>query len=164
MGVHQRPNPSFKAAGEHMLLYLRKHVLSHRDPGEQNHGARPGASRRCTYWRGQCATPLAGAGSRFPVVSLVVNLFGITKEHTMKTAISVDDRLMMEADRAAREIGVSRSRLFALALQSYLRDWEHDRILAQLNRVYGDDADRQEKRTATLLKEKFRSSTIRENW
>ena len=40
--------------------------------------------------------------------------------NTMKTAVSVDDELITEADRAAREMGVSRSRLFSLALEAYL--------------------------------------------
>jgi metal-responsive CopG/Arc/MetJ family transcriptional regulator len=39
----------------------------------------------------------------------------------MKTAISVDGQLLSEADRTARELGLSRSRLFSLALEAYLR-------------------------------------------
>ena len=41
---------------------------------------------------------------------------GITK--SMKTAISMDDSLMEQADDAARELGLSRSGLIAQALQS----------------------------------------------
>jgi len=81
----------------------------------------------------------------------------------MKTAISVDDQLVMAADRAAREIGISRSRLFSLALQDYLRNREHHRILEELNRVYGGDTQQAEKRVAKRLKAKFRP-TIKENW
>jgi metal-responsive CopG/Arc/MetJ family transcriptional regulator len=81
----------------------------------------------------------------------------------VKTAISLDDRLMIAADRAAREIGVSRSRLFSLALEEYLRRREHDRIVEQLNRVYGSESDPAEKGVGPRLKKKFRS-TIRERW
>ncbi len=81
----------------------------------------------------------------------------------MKTAVSLDDRLMIAADRMAREIGVSRSRLFSLALEEYLRKREHDRILEQLNRVYSGESDAAEKRVAPRLKMKFRS-TIKERW
>jgi metal-responsive CopG/Arc/MetJ family transcriptional regulator len=81
----------------------------------------------------------------------------------MKTAISLDDGLMTAADHAAREIGVSRSRLFSMALEEYLRKREQDRILAQLNRVYGGESDAAEKRVALRLKTKFRS-TIKERW
>jgi metal-responsive CopG/Arc/MetJ family transcriptional regulator len=83
--------------------------------------------------------------------------------NTMKTAISVDDDLIEEADRTAHEMGVSRSRLFSLALESYLRNREHERILEQLNRVYTDEAGKADKLMAKRLKAKFRG-TIVENW
>lgn len=85
------------------------------------------------------------------------------KVNTMKTAISVDDDLITEADHAAREMGVSRSRLFSLALESYLRNREHARILEQLNRVYTGEAGKTDKVMAKRLKAKFRG-TITENW
>lgn len=46
----------------------------------------------------------------------------------MKTAISVDDALMEEADAAARDLGLSRSRLIADALREYLRKRRRTRI------------------------------------
>jgi metal-responsive CopG/Arc/MetJ family transcriptional regulator len=83
--------------------------------------------------------------------------------HTMKTAISVDDDLIAEADRTAREMGVSRSRLFSLAIESYLRNREHEKILKQLNRVYAGEAGAVDKRLAARIKGKFRRA-IQENW
>ena len=80
----------------------------------------------------------------------------------MKTAISVDYDLVMEADRTAREIGVSRSRLFSLAMRNYLRNRRHEKVVEQLNRVYGD-SDAVERRTLAKMKAKFRT-TIRERW
>jgi metal-responsive CopG/Arc/MetJ family transcriptional regulator len=82
----------------------------------------------------------------------------------MKTAVSVDDQLMREADRVAREIGVSRSRLFSLALESYLEGLKRERMIEQLNQVYATEPGSEERRLAGLVKEKFRSSTIRECW
>jgi len=38
----------------------------------------------------------------------------------MKTAISIDDGLLQEADETARLMGLSRSRLFALAVGDFL--------------------------------------------
>lgn len=46
----------------------------------------------------------------------------ITRLHNRKAVISLDHRLIIEADGAARKIGVSRSRLFSLALEDYLRN------------------------------------------
>jgi hypothetical protein len=88
---------------------------------------------------------------------------GRIKMNTMKTAVSVDDHLITEADRAAREMGVSRSRLFALALQSYLRSRENAKILEKLNQVYTVEAGAADKLMAKRLKAKSRGAIV-ENW
>lgn len=80
----------------------------------------------------------------------------------MKTAISLDDQLLSEADSAAREMGLSRSRLIATALEAYLRRRRQDEITARLNEVYAEP-DPAEARTLKLMKAKFRS-TIKESW
>jgi metal-responsive CopG/Arc/MetJ family transcriptional regulator len=80
----------------------------------------------------------------------------------MKTAISVDDQLMSEADNAAREMGLSRSRLIATALEAYLRKRRQDEITARLNEVYAE-ADPSEARLLKLMKAKFRA-TIKDRW
>jgi metal-responsive CopG/Arc/MetJ family transcriptional regulator len=87
----------------------------------------------------------------------------VIKVNSMKIAISVDDSLITEADGAAREMGVSRSRLFSLALESYLRNREHGRMLEQLNRVYTDEAASSDKLMAKRVKAKFREAIV-EKW
>ena len=58
----------------------------------------------------------------------------------MKTAISVADQLLEEADKAATEIGVSRSKLFSIAMEAYLRQIRHKEITEQLwTRVFSRD-------------------------
>lgn len=81
----------------------------------------------------------------------------------MKTAISIDDDLLREADRTARQMHLSRSRLFAVAVEDYLRRRRANEILDQLNRVYGGDPEVEERRTMAKMKAKFHS-TIKERW
>ena len=81
----------------------------------------------------------------------------------MKTAISVDGRLLTEADRTARELGLSRSRLFSLALEAYLRHRRQEEMIEQLNRAYGSNTDAKNAPTLRRMKTKFRS-TIRDRW
>ena len=88
---------------------------------------------------------------------------GINKMHTMKTAISLEDELLQRADHTAREMGVSRSRLFSLALESYLRQRRNKEIVDQLNKVYAEAPGLEERRTVAGIKRRFRS-TIRESW
>jgi metal-responsive CopG/Arc/MetJ family transcriptional regulator len=80
----------------------------------------------------------------------------------MKTAISVDDQLLSEADNAAREMGLSRSRLIATALEAYLRKRRQDEITARLNEVYAVP-DPDEARLLKAMKAKFRA-TIKDKW
>jgi metal-responsive CopG/Arc/MetJ family transcriptional regulator len=81
----------------------------------------------------------------------------------MKTAVSVNDRLLEEADRTARRMGLSRSGLFSRALEDFLRHRRQEEMVEQLNRVYGRGPDAEERRTATRMKAKFRG-VIRERW
>jgi len=81
----------------------------------------------------------------------------------MKTAISVDDQLLEEADRTARKMGLSRSRLFSLAVQEYLRHRSQEQTLEQLNRVYASEPDPAERRLASRMKAAFRA-TIKDKW
>jgi metal-responsive CopG/Arc/MetJ family transcriptional regulator len=81
----------------------------------------------------------------------------------MKTAISIDDGLLEEADEAARLMGLSRSRLFAIAVDDYLQRRRRERMLRQLNEVYSGGTDAEEKRLLKGVKSKFRR-TIRDSW
>ena len=80
----------------------------------------------------------------------------------MKTAISLDDQLLSETDSAAREMGLSRSRLIATALEAYLRRRRQDEITARLNEVYAEP-DPAEARIVQAIKAKFRSA-IKDKW
>ncbi len=56
-----------------------------------------------------------------------------------KTAVSIDEHLFEHADKLAEQIKVSRSRLYALALEMFIQKRESQQILEQLNRVCGEN-------------------------
>jgi hypothetical protein len=56
----------------------------------------------------------------------------------MKTAISIDDRVYRNAEDAASRMGVSRSRLYTLAIKEYLYNHQADSITERLNQYYKD--------------------------
>ncbi len=56
----------------------------------------------------------------------------------MKTAVSVPDPLFRAADALARRLGVSRSRLYSVALSEYLARRDHSLVTDRLNAVYGE--------------------------
>ena len=55
----------------------------------------------------------------------------------MKTAISIPDPLFEAAERLAKRLGVSRSKLFQRALQAFLREHNDEGVTEALNRIYG---------------------------
>lgn len=81
----------------------------------------------------------------------------------MKTAISIDDQLLQEADHTARQMGLSRSRLFALAVNDFLQRQRHEQMLRQLNEVYANGAEPAEKDMLRRIKAKVRR-TVKERW
>ncbi len=54
----------------------------------------------------------------------------------MKTAISVPNELFEAAEKLARRLGVSRSRLFTMAVSEYLRQHGGDNVTEKLNQLY----------------------------
>jgi len=74
----------------------------------------------------------------------------------MKTAISIEDRLLQEADETAQRMGLTRSRLFALAVAiSLIGSGRKD--AASSERSFATEADQAEKR---LLRESRTKSEL----
>ena len=82
---------------------------------------------------------------------------------SMKTAISIEDALLRQADQAARLMGLSRSRLFALAVGDFLKRQQREQMLHQLNEVYANGVEKAEKRLLHGIKTKMRQ-TLTERW
>jgi len=60
---------------------------------------------------------------------------------SIKTAISLEQSLFEEAGALAQEMRVSRSRLFVLALEEFIRRRENRALQARLNEVYDAEPD-----------------------
>lgn len=58
---------------------------------------------------------------------------------SMKTAVSIRDDLFESADELAQELGVSRSALYARAVEEFVAKHRDADITARLNEVYGDE-------------------------
>jgi hypothetical protein len=70
----------------------------------------------------------------------------------MKTAISLEDDPLLQADR------------FAIAIEEYLRERRYREIVGQLlNKAYAAGPRPEERRTVAGMKRRFRSA-IRESW
>lgn len=81
----------------------------------------------------------------------------------VKTAISIQKSLFDQAEKIARKMKVSRSRLFALALEDYIHRAQNQELLAQINAAYADEPDSTER----TLRRKERSThrrIVRGEW
>lgn len=63
----------------------------------------------------------------------------------VKTAISLQESLFDQLESLAREMNISRSRLFALALEDYIRRHQTEQLLDQINAAYDDAPDAAER-------------------
>lgn len=58
-------------------------------------------------------------------------------EH-VKTAISLHKALFEQVEALAHEMHISRSRLFALAVEDFIHRYENQRLLDRINAAYAD--------------------------
>jgi metal-responsive CopG/Arc/MetJ family transcriptional regulator len=60
---------------------------------------------------------------------------------SVKTAISLDKSLFERLETLAREMKVTRSRLFAMAVEEFIRRHQNQQLLQELNKAYLDAPD-----------------------
>ncbi len=81
----------------------------------------------------------------------------------VKTAVSIQKSLFEQAEDVARKLKVSRSRLFSLALEDYIRREQNRELLEQINSAYAQEPDSAEK----ILRRKSRRThrrIVRGEW
>lgn len=57
----------------------------------------------------------------------------------MKTAISIPDTLFTQGEKLAKRLGLSRSELYARALDEFVRQHDEHDITRRLNEAYGPE-------------------------
>lgn len=78
----------------------------------------------------------------------------------MKVAISIPDALFETAETVGKRLGVSRSHLYATALEEFLSKHRGRKVTAQLNAVYGTE----DSRVAPDVRRLQRRSLERDAW
>ena len=71
---------------------------------------------------------------------------------TIKTAVSIEEGLFYQADELAREMQVSRSRLFALALENYVAQYNSRKITEILSEVYAEGLTAEEEENLVAMR------------
>ncbi len=74
----------------------------------------------------------------------------------IKTAISLQKSLFEQVETLAREMKVSRSRLFVLALEDYVRRYQNQQLLERINQAYQDAPDTTEQKRLRKMRRQHR--------
>ena len=82
----------------------------------------------------------------------------------VKTAISLDEELLIKVNRLSNDLHVSRSKVFTLAMQDYLKKQENQDLLAQLNEAYEDFPSEEERRISKSMRNKHNNIIEQESW
>jgi metal-responsive CopG/Arc/MetJ family transcriptional regulator len=80
----------------------------------------------------------------------------------MKTAISIPDSLFSAGERLARRLGISRSRLYQMAVREFLDRHGDTGVTEGLDRLYGDE--NQESRLDPILARLQGTTLSGEGW
>lgn len=62
----------------------------------------------------------------------------------IKTAISIQQSLFNQADTLAHKLRISRSQLFGLAVEEFIRRYQNQLLLDNINKAYTDESDKVE--------------------
>ncbi len=82
----------------------------------------------------------------------------------VKTAISIQGSLFEQADALAREMSISRSQLFARALEEFLQRHHSRQLLERINTAYADEPDAEEAAALRAMRRKQRKAVGKEAW
>lgn len=78
---------------------------------------------------------------------------------SIKTAISLQGSLLEQVDALARELDVSRSRLFALAAEEFIQRHKNQELLEAINAAYDDFPDPEEQAALRGMRRQHRRLT-----
>ena len=83
---------------------------------------------------------------------------------SVKTAISLQEELFKEVNKLASELHVSRSKLFVMAVQDFIKKKENQNLLSQINNAFSDQLDTEEIKVQNKMRQKQAKKLEREPW
>jgi len=81
----------------------------------------------------------------------------------IKTAISIKESLFKEAETLAKKLEISRSKLFAVALENFIRQQENRELLKKINEVYSQALSPEEESYRKQIRDYHRRS-LEDKW
>jgi metal-responsive CopG/Arc/MetJ family transcriptional regulator len=82
----------------------------------------------------------------------------------VKTAISLNEELFLKVNKLADNLHISRSKVFTLAVQDYVKKKENQALLARLNEAYKDFPVEEERKVIKSMRSKQKKMIEKESW
>ena len=82
----------------------------------------------------------------------------------VKTAISLHESLYNEVNKLAKEMHVSRSKLFVMAVEDFIKKQENKNLLEQINKAFTDQPDSDELKIHSEMRKKQLKNLEKEEW
>lgn len=82
----------------------------------------------------------------------------------VKTAISLNESLFEKVETLTQELNISRSRLFAIAVQEFIERHETRRMIAAINKVQDEYTDDEDRAIQRAIQEYHRKHMRDESW
>jgi len=76
---------------------------------------------------------------------------------TIKTAISIQKSLFEQAESLAQQLNMSRSHLFGLAIETFIKKHQNQILLDEINQAYADEPDPNENVRLAKMRSQHRS-------
>ena len=83
---------------------------------------------------------------------------------TIKTAISMDEALYKHVEKARKRMKVSRSKFCTEAIRRFIENLENQRMLDQLNAVYGKGPDEETRQVVEVSNAEMRRLIDEGKW
>jgi metal-responsive CopG/Arc/MetJ family transcriptional regulator len=83
--------------------------------------------------------------------------------NTIKTAISIQKSLFEQAESLAQELNVSRSELFGMAIETFVRNHQNQILLQEINEAYSEEQDTSDKVRLSKMRKQHRK-VVRNEW
>ena len=83
--------------------------------------------------------------------------------NTIKTAISIQKSLFEQAESLAQELNVSRSELFGMAIENFVRNHQNQILLQEINEAYSAEQDPSDKVRLSKMRKHHRK-VVRNEW
>ncbi|HMN62482.1 MAG TPA: ribbon-helix-helix domain-containing protein [Anaerolinea sp.] len=82
----------------------------------------------------------------------------------VKTAISIDHRLLEETESIAQEMDIPKSQVVSQALEDFIRNYRNKQLLAQINAAYANEPDAEDQATLAIIRSHRRKLGEHDEW